>query len=62
MFQPIADFDFAILDSFDSLDMSQADEMFAPERLATSANALGKGNRISMNDAQAQGIIGSVDD
>ncbi len=59
--QPITNFDPSILDALDSLDLSQADAMFDPERLASSLNSMGNGNKISISDAQAQGIIGSVD-
>lgn len=62
LFEPISNFDPSILDALDSMDMSQADELFDPERLASSLNAQGNGNKISISDAQAQGIIGSVDE
>ncbi len=62
MFEPITNFDPSIFDALDSMDLSQADALFDPDRLALSLNGLGNGNKISLNDAQAQGILGSVDD
>jgi CheY-like chemotaxis protein len=54
---PIEDFDPSILDSLDSLDMSQADALFDPERMADIAQKVNSGSRMSSADAEAQGII-----
>lgn len=54
---PILNFDPSVLDGLDGLDMSDADALFDPERLATVANQMNAGNRISRSDAEAQGII-----
>jgi DNA-binding response OmpR family regulator len=54
---PLTDFDPSILDALDSLDLSAAEDLFAPEQIANVANALSAGNRLSRADAEAQGII-----
>jgi hypothetical protein len=59
MFEPIANFDPSLLDALENIDLSTADDMFSPEKLA--ANAGASGNRISFEDAMMQGIIGDVD-
>jgi len=59
MFEPIANFDPSLLDSLDNIDLSTADDLFSPEKLAASAGS--SGNRISFEDAMLQGIIGDVD-
>ncbi len=63
MAAPIVDFDASILDGLASLDLSQADALFDPERLETLASPLVEDadSRISINDAQAQGIIGQLE-
>jgi len=61
---PITDFDASILDGLASLDLSQADALFDPARLESLASPLvaDADSRISINDAQAQGIIGPLDE
>jgi len=54
---PIINFDPRILDSLDSVDLSAAETLFDPILMAGIANSLGSANRISRDDAQAQGII-----
>jgi hypothetical protein len=49
------------LDSLDSLDLSQADEMFDPDKLAASGSRTSD-NTISFDDALMQGIIGEIDE
>ncbi len=60
--EAIPNFDPNIFDQLDSLDLSQADALFAPERMAAVAGPVGNGNRIGINDAREQGIIGSIDE
>ncbi len=56
-------FDLSLLDQLENLDMSQADELFDPDKLAASGAAGDQaGNKISFDDALLQGIIGNVDD
>jgi hypothetical protein len=56
-------FDLSLLDQLENLDMSQADELFDPDKLAASGSASEQpGNKISFDDALLQGIIGNVDD
>lgn len=61
---PIVDFDASILEGLASLDMRQADALFDPERLEMLGSPLvaDADVRLSINDAQAQGIIGSLDE
>jgi hypothetical protein len=54
---PILNFDPAVLDKLDSLDLSEADALFDPDRLADVANSISSGNRLSRADAEAQGLI-----
>jgi CheY-like chemotaxis protein len=54
---PIADFDVSILDALGSVDLSQADAMFDPDHLASVVNTINTGNRLSREDAEAQGLI-----
>ncbi len=54
-------FDASLLDSLDSLDLSQADEMFDPDKLAGTGGG-GSDNTISFDDALMQGIIGNIDE
>ncbi len=56
-----AGFDLSLLDNLDKVDLSKADELFDPDKLASSASNLG-GNKISFDDALLQGIIGNVDE
>jgi CheY-like chemotaxis protein len=59
---PPANFDLSLLDQLDQLDMSQADELFDPDKLAASTASDQTGNKISFDDALLQGIIGNVDE
>jgi CheY-like chemotaxis protein len=54
-------FDASLLDALDSLDLSKADEMFDPDKLAGSAGSPSD-NTISFDDALMQGIIGDIDE
>jgi CheY-like chemotaxis protein len=54
-------FDASLLDGLDSLDLSQADEMFDPDKLAASGSRTSD-NTISFDDALMQGIIGEIDE
>lgn len=57
----VQNFDASLLDSLDKLDMSKADELFDPDKLArTGMNS--SGERISYDDAMMQGIIGNMDE
>jgi CheY-like chemotaxis protein len=60
MMEPIANFDPDLLNSLDQIDLSEAEALFDPERLAA-ASSMG-GNKISFDDALLQGIIGPVDE
>jgi CheY-like chemotaxis protein len=56
-------FDLSLLDQLENLDLSQADELFDPDKLeASGAAGEQSGNKISFDDALLQGIIGNVDD
>jgi len=57
--EPITNFDPSLLDALDQIDMSKAEALFSPEKLAQSASA--GSNKISFEDALLQGIIGDVD-
>jgi DNA-binding NarL/FixJ family response regulator len=63
-FAPIANFDSSIFDALPDLDMSQADDLFDMAHLATMLSPISSDadSRISIGDAQAQGIIGQIDD
>lgn len=56
----VQSFDPALLEGLESVDMSQADALFDPERLATVASQ--NGDRISYDDALLQGIIGNIEE
>jgi CheY-like chemotaxis protein len=58
---PIANFDPSLFDGLDKVDMSKAEELFDPDKLAASASNLNS-NKISFDDALLQGIIGNVED
>jgi len=62
-FAPIVDFDLAIFDALPSLDMSKADDLFDMAHLEAMLSPISSdaGSRISISDAQAQGIIGPLD-
>jgi CheY-like chemotaxis protein len=57
----IPNFDPSLFDSLDSIDLSKADELFDPDKLAASLSG-SSGNKISFDDALLQGIIGNVDE
>ena len=54
---PILNFDPSVLDGLDSMDLSAADALFDPDHLASLANTINTGNRLSRADAEAQGLI-----
>ncbi len=57
----IENFDPSLFDALDKVDLSKADELFDPDKLAASATN-SNSNRISFDDALLQGIIGNVED
>ena len=63
-FAPIADFDLAIFDALPGLDLSKADDLFDMDHLESLLSPISgdADSRISISDAQAQGIIGQIDD
>lgn len=63
-FTPIADFDSSIFDALPDLDLSQADALFDMDRIEGLLTPINRdtGSRISISDAQAQGIIGQIDE
>lgn len=56
----VQSFDPALLEGLENIDLSQADELFDPDRLATVASQ--NGDRISYDDALMQGIIGNIEE
>jgi len=55
-----ANFDPKLLDSLDSIDLSQADSLFDPANLAETGSS-GSDDKISFDDAMLQGIIGNME-
>jgi CheY-like chemotaxis protein len=58
--EAIENFDPSLLDALGSIDLSAADDLFSPERMAASAS--GDDSKISFEDAMMQGIIGDVEE
>lgn len=56
----VQSFDPALLEGLENIDLSQADELFDPDRMATVASQ--NGDRISYDDALMQGIIGNIEE
>jgi hypothetical protein len=56
----VQSFDPALLEGLEDVDLSQADALFDPDRLATVASQ--NGDRISYDDALLQGIIGNIEE
>ena len=59
--EPILNFDPNILAGLDNVDLSKANDLFDPDKLAADLQG-GPGNRISFEDALTQGIIGNIED
>src|SRR5579859_5114762 len=60
MMEPIANFDPDLLNALDQVDLSMAEDMFSPDKLASDVSS--GGNKISFEDALLQGIIGDVEE
>lgn len=59
--QPIANFDPGLFDALDKVDLSKADDLFNPDKVA-SILSNSEDNRISFEDALLQGIINNVEE
>lgn len=60
-FEPIQNLDFSILDDLKNLDVSQADDLFDPEKLAEMANKSTGRKSVSFDEAIDLGVLGNID-
>jgi DNA-binding NarL/FixJ family response regulator len=60
-FEPIKDLDFSILDNLTNLDVSQADDLFDPDKLAEMANKGSGRKEVSFDEAIDLGVLGNID-
>lgn len=60
-FEPIKDLDFSILDNLNNLDVSQADDLFDPDKLAEMANKGSGRKSVSFDEAIDLGVLGNID-
>ncbi len=58
---PIANFDPNLLDALNKVDLTAADDLFDPDKLAAANSGQGT-NKISFEDAMLQGIIGDMEE
>lgn len=59
--EPIKDLDFSLLDNLNNLDVSQADDLFDPEKLAEMANKSSGRKSVSFDEAIDLGVLGNID-